>query len=577
MNNESEKKEASSKASQEIILTEKGLYLSNQQITSPIQLLYLSRNEDSKNWSKVFLVVDPDDKKHEVFISNEDLMREPIGALANLVKNGFKIFNSSNRNQIISFLNRWDSHDRRVTINRTGWYQDSFVTTDEVFGPKKNEILFDSTLPTNYKLETKGSLEKWKEDVAAYTKGNPKLIASLCLSISGPFLSIFNQSNFGLHLFGPSSCGKTLAAGIAASVWSRANGSGSFIQTWRNTANALEGIAFAHNHMILILDELGELEPSDLGKSIYLLGNGMGKGRSNQIGEAQSRKFFQTVFLSTGEETIESILSKTHVRVHAGQEIRFIEIDSDSHNGLGIFNCTHQFVSSKQLADKIFSGIKNEYGSAGEELLKRIVERVPIEKQSWLLEFETTKNKFKNAFCENANSQVNRVADSFSFLVTCGEIASRLKVLPYTKDECFQSLGECFKIWLNYTDRSNLGDDSRLLKNVRIFFEKYGVSRFGRIGNQNNESAAFPPQIEDEKTQAWQQAGYRGDYHGQPCWFVFPEVFKSEILQGFDTKRGRTILQKNGFLIPSSESTYHTKKFGTKSRKVYIVKETILE
>lgn len=46
--------------------------------------------------------------------------------------------------------------------------------------------------------------------------------------------------------------------------------------TWRATGNALEGVAEAHNHSLLCLDELSQLAPAEAGEISYLLANGRG-------------------------------------------------------------------------------------------------------------------------------------------------------------------------------------------------------------------------------------------------------------------------------------------------------------
>ena len=59
----------------------------------------------------------------------------------------------------------------------------------------------------------------------------------------------------GLHFFGPSSCGKTIALKVAGSVCG-GGGKHGYIRQWRATDNALEGTAAAHCDNLLCLDEI---------------------------------------------------------------------------------------------------------------------------------------------------------------------------------------------------------------------------------------------------------------------------------------------------------------------------------
>ena len=70
-----------------------------------------------------------------------------------------------------------------------------------------------------------------------------------------------------MHFRGVSSEGKTTALRVAATVW----GEPGRLERWRTTANALEGVALAHNDNLLCLDELKELDPRQAGGVAYML------------------------------------------------------------------------------------------------------------------------------------------------------------------------------------------------------------------------------------------------------------------------------------------------------------------
>src|SRR5262249_61624715 len=87
---------------------------------------------------------------------------------------------------------------------------------------------------------------------------------------------------------------------VAATVW----GEPGRLERWRSTANALEGVALAHNHNLLCLDELKEVNPHEAGGVAYMLANGTGKRRGQPHGGTRPRLAWQLRFLSTGGKAL---------------------------------------------------------------------------------------------------------------------------------------------------------------------------------------------------------------------------------------------------------------------------------
>ena len=99
------------------------------------------------------------------------------------------------------------------------------------------------------------------------------MLFAVSLAFAAPLLAPLAVENGGFHIFGPSSCGKSTALRVAASVY----GGPDYITTWRATDNGLEGTAAAHNDTLLIMDEMGQVSPNIVGDVVYMLANGEGK------------------------------------------------------------------------------------------------------------------------------------------------------------------------------------------------------------------------------------------------------------------------------------------------------------
>lgn len=90
----------------------------------------------------------------------------------------------------------------------------------------------------------------------------------------GPLLKPCQEQSGGFHLYGVTTGGKTTAAQVAASVWGcgadpQEGPEVTSIRKWYATGNALEGVAEVHNDTLLTLDEIGEVDPAELGRIIY--------------------------------------------------------------------------------------------------------------------------------------------------------------------------------------------------------------------------------------------------------------------------------------------------------------------
>ena len=326
----------------------------------------------------------------------------------------------------------------------------------------------------------------------------------------------------------------------------------------------------AHNELILILDELAEIDPHQLKPTIYMLGNGQTKSRANQNGDAIAKKFFSIVFLSNGEETLEAIASKAGETLKAGQEVRLIEIDADAGLGMGIIQELHDFKNSDSLISEIENNFNQFYGVAGKAFLENISEMKSNDEHALMNTIKCYQNSFDSHLRESSNPQVGRVQNSFSFIAAIGELAIELEILPFNKGEMESAVLEVFNLWKNSRDRTILSDEERALDQVRYFFEVNGDARFSTYNLEENGTAS--------SERSYQKAGFRGEHQGEACWLVFPQVFRKEVCKGHSTKNVARVLKKKGLLLCDNDGApFISKTIGSKTFRVYAVRERILE
>ncbi len=220
---------------------------------------------------------------------------------------------------------------RRVTAAlQVGWHNDIFVLPDQAYGVGAADVHYQSETASHAEFAVRGTLDEWREGVAAMVPGNLSLTLSIAAAFAGPLLSLAHVEHLGLHFVGESSNGKTTSLQAGASIW----GPPGYVRTWRATSNGLEAAAVESNDTLLVLDEIGEADPVEIGRVIYALGNGRGKSRANVHGLARRVAQWRTVLLSSGEKTVEAHQEEGRQRTRAGQAVRLLDIPATNDNGL---------------------------------------------------------------------------------------------------------------------------------------------------------------------------------------------------------------------------------------------------
>ena len=256
--------------------------------------------------------------------------------------------NSAARTELQLYLEVWHAEVRARCVNRVGWYGNAYVLPDVTLGDASEEALVLQTLdPKSEGYRQAGTLEHWQREIAARCVDNSRLIMAVSAGFAAPLLALLDEESGGLHFRGKSSEGKTTALLVAATVW----GEPGRLERWRSTANALEGVALAHNDNLLCLDELKEIDPREAGGVAYMLANGTGKRRGQPHGGTRPRLTWRLLFLSTGEISLEQHMAEAGQRIQAGQEVRLVDVPADAGQAAVCLRNLHRAESSKAFAD----------------------------------------------------------------------------------------------------------------------------------------------------------------------------------------------------------------------------------
>lgn len=458
------------------------------------------------------------------------------------------------RSQFTDLLKSFVRHPRNlpriILADRTGWMNKgehhAFVLPGETIGSiGKESIILSDPGDGAPDYSRNGSLNDWKEQIGRYCMGNSRLLFAVSLPLAAPLLSLTGSEGGGFNIVGRSGDGKTTALHVAASAAGLPSGQ---IKTCDNTANAFESTAAQHNDACLLLDELGQAQPEHIGQIVYKLAGGIGRGRADQHGNARERRQWNTLFLTTGETDLTTMMSSVGKKSFAGQELRLADIEADAGQNMGIFESLHDYSNPADLADYLKASAAKCNGNLLHEYLTKLVAEMnnPEQKTSRLQWITTIQNEFlAYAIPPAAAGQVHRVAKRFALAAVGGELATLYSLTGWDKGTAIDAALLCFNAWLQRRGTAGQGEVEQLLKQVEAFFERFGEARFQPM---EGKSRGTPPPS---------RAGFRRAVHvGSNLdpdatvneYFVLPTVFREELCCGFDPKWSAQVLVEKGLL-----------------------------
>ena len=353
------------------------------------------------------------------------------------------------RKRLVDLLGMWHPRDMFVRVSKVGWVDDDFDTyvfADGTILGRKKAILDRDTGIFSEMGGVSGSLNDWKETVAAPCVGNPLMLFAISQSFVGPMLGPLGLDGGGFHFRGKSSRGKTTLLSLSASVWDAPK----FVQSWRTTDNALENMASCCNSGLLALDELHLVSARFAGDIVYMLANGRGKQRMSTAGMGKPVDTWVVATLSSGEITLEDHLASGGKKIHAGQEVRLIDIEADGRR-FGSFDVLHSEEDSGLFVERLLQASTNHHGHASRIFVEKLIVNMD------------RRDTFKNAMSKimdqaikghdlGQDSQVRRVLKRFALAAMAGEVATAFGLTGWEKGEAMNGILKVAGNWIEERD-----------------------------------------------------------------------------------------------------------------------------
>ncbi|MFW1645233.1 DUF927 domain-containing protein [Acinetobacter guillouiae] len=532
-------------------------------ISSPVLVVAHTRDNTSNNWGVLLKWQDNNNIEHIQALSMELFQTDGADLRKALAYQGVRIAPDSRaRNLFQCYLMSYQTGLNALCVDRVGWHEDVFVLPHKQIGQKidRDLIVYQANSAIDNRYQCKGTLAHWKSHIAQLVENHSLLVFALSTAFTGQLLDPLNQQGGGFHFKGGSSKGKSTALNLACSVWGNPK---QFYRTWKATGNALEHTAYMHNDSFLVLDEIGEIaNPRELGNIVYMLANGLGKGRMTRQITAKPMHQWKVMFLSSGEKSMKEIMLEQGQKAKLGQEIRLADIDIDQ-SEYGIFDCIDFAEDGAKQAIDLNHRMNDCFGVAGMAWLDYLTS----DKRRIMSDARALLDQYREALIDqHTQGHIIRVANYFALVATGGELATRANITGWKTGTAFTAVQKVFNQWLDGFEQVGDFEDRELIAHVKAFLEANESCRFEVI---------TPDPDQNEKI--INRVGYWKIDNGNKIFYVLPEQFKKEVCKGYDSKKVAKTLLAHGFLDHDTGKTSKTVRIPSRNSavKVYAVKESI--
>jgi len=458
----------------------------------------LSRTRDSRNedWGREIRFKDPDGVEHTTILSDALLAGDRGEWRQFLLRQGFKMSHSPKASAAQrEYLFRIDPAARSRRVPIMGWHnhQGVFITPGwSVPAETPERIILDHGGEAHH-FKRSGTLEEWRQSVSAPSRGNPLLQFSICAAFAPPLLPFKHGMGGGFHFASDSTTGKSTALIVAGSAWG-GGGKNGFGHSWKMTANGAEALGLAHNHCLLLLDELAELRDKErAGDLAYFFSHGETTARMNKDLKSRNLPGFTLLFLSSGEFGFLDLVRRHTGRTYTGQEVRICEIPADSGKH-GIFDDLHCSQSPGEFAESMKAAALRFYGTAAPVFLEKMIEagasRIREKLDELMGSFSTALKKPSDA------PEVVRVLQRFAFVAASGELATEWGITGWEPGEAANGVARAYELWLRRRGTSGSRQHMEALDHLRDYIRRFRASRFQRHQSGSPTGQSNLPQID---------------------------------------------------------------------------------
>lgn len=250
------------------------------------------------------------------------------------------------------------------SVGRVGWHdadgQRAFVTCEPIVARGQAvQVALDSRGDRKRlyaALRPRGDAESHVAALRRAWDADESCAIMIAAAMAAPLLEPLGAPNFGVHLSGESSTGKTSMLRIGASVYGDPHDP-QWCASWNATGAGAELRAAMLSDLPQIYDEIGGGDADQLDRFVYMLINGTGRTRAQRDLTVRETQHWRTVLMSTGERDLFSDTSATGVRT------RIVNVSVAGFGGL-----------SAQEIDRLRAQCAQHAGNFGRQWLQLLVD-----------------------------------------------------------------------------------------------------------------------------------------------------------------------------------------------------------
>ena len=565
---------------------------SPMRICGRLEAVARTRSSRGDAWGYLLVFTDAEGRPKELALTAEDLQGDGVVYRKRMAYMGLDIETSRTaREKLPQYIRSRCIAAYARAVDRAGWHGRVFVLPGKVIGEVDERYIIQSEAAHEHPFSERGTLQNWQQAVARPAVGNSRLIFGLAVAFAGPLIRLAESKSVIFHLKGPSSRGKSTVQEAAGSVY----GSPSIKHPWDGTKTGMENLGAIHSDSLLLLDDLKNCDPKTVGDTVYMLGNGQGRVRGRSTAGLRPTLTWLTVVLSSGEVTLEQHMAAAGLRPAEGQEVRMPTIPAEPDGLRGtMYETHHEFADGAVLSDHIKRAVARYHGVAGIEFLRWVAEH-----------FDEVRRRLAADIAQfvadhvslGADGQVKRVASSFALVSAAGELATEAGITGWKSGEAGWGVRQCFRSWLAArVGGEGSGERAHMLRAVRLFLERHAEDQFkwwhraldDRAPNAQNR-AGFRRMIDADgkpiKTNSDHQRAFGETMHPDDGvqttveYYIFSEVFRTEICKGFDYQAVARALREGGHLKTDGEGRfdYKARLPGVGEVRCYRIKPSIFE
>lgn len=430
-------------------------------LCGPVMATAMVRTSEGEGWSRLIWLINRDGVRQSLRLAESELLMGQRRVVSKLVDAGLEVHTTVATAAIVDHLRMAQITNRLRLVERGGWHCGHYLAPSGTIGPIEGDVPMRAGRMEMAPACNADELAQWQNDVAALAEGNSRLVLALCAAFAGLAIGLLpGTGSFGLHLRGFSSTGKSTALAVAASIFGPAMRE---ILTWRATENGVEVMAEAHNHRLLILDEIAQIDPRAAAQVGYTLGNGMGKQRASGSGRSRQPALWQLVFLSSGEISLEEKIDEWSgaPSMREGQVVRVMDLPADAGAGFGLFDRLNGFSDGAALSDHFKAITSRSTGQVAMGYLEGLARDVVGGRQS----LKDSQARFLAEYAVDLSDGLSRRAmGNFALLAAAGEMAIALGIVHWAEGHAMKQVARCARDWIAARGQDRSPDSLRQVR-----------------------------------------------------------------------------------------------------------------